>query len=410
MRLITILIVMLAGTTWAAETAFEQTLISVQQNVNVGDWEINHSDLDLDTPHKWYVEKYTLHGGMQEGVEIIEVFNGKMTMKVIPTRGMNILNIQHGDIFLGWNSPVKQVVHPKFSNLEDNDGKGWLYTFNEWMMRAGIEFAGHPGSDDGRLLSLHGRIANTPASEVKVVISKEKPHRIHIIGEVEEVHFKFANFLLESDVSLELGSDSFRIDDHITNRATDEKEFMIIYHVNYGKPILEAGAQLHGTIEKIMPFDDAAAQAIDTWNVYGPPAEELAGEVVYCIYPRADESGLAHFMMQNAAGDTGIYFRYPVSQLPYFSQWKNPDSVANGYVTGLEPATGFVHNRAWERKQGRVPTLKGGQQRRFQLDYTILTNTAAVADKKQTIDTLNQGKSLEIIRAPEADPRDPDDR
>jgi hypothetical protein len=115
-------------------------------------------------------------------------------------------------------------------------------------------------------------------------------------------------------------------------------------------------------------------------------------------------------MMQNAAGDTGIYFRYPVSQLPYFSQWKNPDSVANGYVTGLEPATGFVHNRAWERKQGRVPTLKGGQQRRFQLDYTILTNTAAVADKKQTIDTLNQGKSLEIIRTPEADPRDPDDR
>ena len=59
---------------------------------------------------------------MQEGVEIIEVFNGKMTMKIVPTRGMNILNVESGDVFLGWDSPVKQVVHPKFVNLEDNGG------------------------------------------------------------------------------------------------------------------------------------------------------------------------------------------------------------------------------------------------------------------------------------------------
>jgi len=380
-------------------------LISVKKNLNVGDWEINSKTLALDTPHDWYVKKYTLHGGMQEGVEIIEVYNGKLTMKLIPTRGMNVLSVESDDLFLGWQSPVKQVVHPKHIDLNENGGLGWLYGFNEWMARCGIEFAGHPGVDDGRLLTVHGRVGQIPASEVRVEISTSAPYRISIIGEVEEVHFKFCNFLLNAKVSMELGSNTFNFDDTITNKATDEKEFMIIYHANFSNPILEDGAKLHGTIEKIMPFDQAAADAIDAWHQYGPPAKEVAGELVYCMTPRADDQGNAHFMMENKAGNKGIAFSYAKKQLPYFAQWKNPDSLTNGYVTGLEPSTGFPHNRAWERHYNRVPKLKGGQSRRFQISYSILSTQSDVNKTRTQIETLNKGKTITIERTPETDPR-----
>ena len=44
-------------------------------------------------------------------------------------------------------SPVEEIVHPKYIDLESRGGLGWLEGFNEWMVRCGLEFAGHPGED-----------------------------------------------------------------------------------------------------------------------------------------------------------------------------------------------------------------------------------------------------------------------
>ena len=49
---------------------------------------------------------------------------------------------------IGWDSPIKEVVHPKFINLESRGGLGWIEGFNEWMARCGLEYAGHPGKDE----------------------------------------------------------------------------------------------------------------------------------------------------------------------------------------------------------------------------------------------------------------------
>ena len=38
----------------------------------------------------WWVEKKILHGGKQEGSELIVVNNGKLEFAVSPTRGMNV--------------------------------------------------------------------------------------------------------------------------------------------------------------------------------------------------------------------------------------------------------------------------------------------------------------------------------
>ena len=50
------------------------------------------------------------------------------------------------------------------------------------MSRCGLEYSGHPGEDNGRFLTVHGRIAHIPASEVSVSIETEAPYRIHVCG------------------------------------------------------------------------------------------------------------------------------------------------------------------------------------------------------------------------------------
>src|SRR6185503_2721388 len=155
-----------------AAEPLRKTLTSVAHNVQTPNW-------NEKTEGGGFVRKQTLHGGKQEGVETITVNNGKLQFTVIPTRGMSIAEVFMEDVRLGWHSPVKEIVHPKFINLQERGGLGWLEGFNEWMVRCGLEFAGHPGKDEfinnvgdkaEMDLTLHGKIGNIPASEVEIYV------------------------------------------------------------------------------------------------------------------------------------------------------------------------------------------------------------------------------------------------
>ena len=170
-----------------AAEPYRITLTSSSKQIHLDHWSLSGADVTPEHPD-WSITKQTLHGGKQEGVDLITVDNGKIRFSVIPTRGMGVLQASMEDVVLGWDSPVKEVVHPQFIRLEDRGGLGWLEGFNEWMVRCGLESNGHPGTDrfinnvgdEATMdLTLHGKIANIPASEVEVVIDRHplpNPH------------------------------------------------------------------------------------------------------------------------------------------------------------------------------------------------------------------------------------------
>ena len=97
----------------APPTASEKVLTDSNQSLNEDKWVLQAGDLQsYKGDAQWKVEKHTLRGGKQDGVEIIEVDNGTLQFRVIPTRGMGILDVNLGDVRLGWDSPIKEVVHP----------------------------------------------------------------------------------------------------------------------------------------------------------------------------------------------------------------------------------------------------------------------------------------------------------
>src|SRR5262245_50583176 len=89
---------------------YRQTLTSVSRNIHLDTWRITHRDFDFKSAIPWSVQKYTLRGGKQEGVDVIVVNNGRLSFVVVPTRGMSALKVEMGDIRLGWDSPVNEVV------------------------------------------------------------------------------------------------------------------------------------------------------------------------------------------------------------------------------------------------------------------------------------------------------------
>lgn len=356
----------------------------------------------LQNQPAWSVEKSTLHGGKQEGCEIITIDSGTLSIVIVPTRGMSVLrvskspNSREPGIELSWNSPVKEVVHPQFVKLESRGGLGWLEGFNEWMVRCGLESAGHPGKDEfinnagdkvEMDLTLHGKIGNIPASKVSVTVDREAPYRIRVQGVVNERMFYGPKLELITEISTVPGTTAFQITDKLINHGADDQEFQMIYHTNFGKPLLGKNAKVVVAAEKVEPMNAHAAKSIDSFAAYEPPTKGFI-EQVYLVYPKSDSNGNARALLKNAAGDQGVTVMWKTSQLPYFTLWKNTAAEADGYVTGLEPGTGFPFNRKIERKFGRVPKLGPNMSRIFELEYSLHLDKEAVSKVESMISQL----------------------
>jgi hypothetical protein len=342
--------------------------------------------LDSSTGHKdktfaaqWSVTKTVLEGGKQEGVELLTLDNGKLKITVIPTRGMGVFDIRMGNLRLGWDSPVKEVVHPSHIDLESRGGLGWLEGFNEWMVRCGLEFAGHPGTDEfinntgGTAildLTLHGKIQNIPASSYEISVDTEPPHRIRISGTVYEKFFNGPKLKLVTEISTVPGADTFQISDKLTNEGSFPQEFQLIYHGNYGSSILEEGSMVYAPTKSVTPMNEHAGKAIANWRTYKGPTPGFIEEV-YLLEPLSDANSSSLALLTNAAGDQATSIRWNVTELPYLTVWKNTASQEDGYVTGIEPATSYPFNRKVERKYGRVPRISPGDTRSFTLNFGI---------------------------------------
>jgi peroxiredoxin len=392
-----------------AAEPYRLVLTDIEQNIYKETVNLSSSEVTPDCPVSWSVKKYVLHGGKQEGVEVIEVDNGKFCFNVVPTRGMSIQKVVMGDLRLGWDSPVKGLVHPQYINLQSRQGLGWLEGFNEWMVRCGLEFFGAPGTDEfidntGNKatmdLTLHGKICNTPASIVEIVIEREKPYRITVRGRVDETLLHGPKLDIWAEVSTVPGSSEFQISDKITNHSAVEQEFGILYHSNYGPPLMEKGARFFGPVRQVTPINEHAAEDVADYDRY---IDAKAGfpEQVYCLQLWAGENDRTKVMLRNAAGDKAVSMVYSVKELPYFTLWKNPVAQEDGYVTGLEPGTGFPRNRSIERKFGRVPKLRPHESRTFTIDFALHSDENEVNVVADDIARIWAGRPTQVDKSPQ---------
>lgn len=370
----------------------------------------SNDSLRLPTPFDWSIRKRTLKGGLRDGIDLIEVHNGAFAYSILPTRGMGLWHADYHGLALGWHAPVEGPVHPKYVNLADRGGLGWLAGFDELLCRCGLASNGPPGEDvwadatgarHKAQLTLHGRIANLPASAVEVSVSLDPPYELVVTGVVEEAALFFPQLRLTATYTTIPGSNRVVIHDRVTNRGARPAEMQMLYHTNLGPPFLEAGSRLLAPIREMAPLTARAAEGIDTHEAYGPPTPGFA-EQVYVYDLLADGRGMTLALLVSAAADKAVCLRFPTRELPYFTVWKNTMAVEEGYVTGLEPGTNYPNFKTFEREKGRVRVLPpgGAWDCRWSVEVAD-TPAGVVALQREVAELQAQGKAT-VHRAPAA--------
>jgi len=346
---------------------------------------IGPSDVPEFSSEKWGIRKETLRGGRRDGVETVEIDNGALSLTLLPTRGMGIWKGNYRGLPLGWGSPVAGPVHPKFVNLADRGGLSWLSGFDEWLCRCGLVSNGPTCDDGGKMLTLHGRIANSPAQQLTIGVDPQSS-RLSVEGVVEEGGLFLGRLRLTSTLSTKLDSNEFTIRDTVQNFSAQPAEMQMLYHLNTGAPFLEAGSKVLVPFRELAPHTSHAAKAIGTHQTLAGPVAGFAEEVF--DYRPADANGETMALLQNAAANIGLAVHWNVAELPCFITWKNTAAREDGYVIGMEPSTNFTYPKPHERRSGRVVILPPGGRWEATLRIQICDNAGDVERATATIASM----------------------
>lgn len=323
---------------------------------------------------------HRLQGGLREGVLVVELVAGETRLVLLPDRGLGIWKMFSGPVELGWHSPLKGPVHPSFVRVDEPSGLGWLAGFDELVCRCGLISNGAPDFEaSGRLVhGLHGRIANLPADRLEVLLD-DTAGTISLIGTVHET--RFLQYALRMTTSLTLQADRAHVawTDRVENVSDRPAEMQMLYHCNFGPPLLGEGAELVTAVEELAPRDDAAVGDVLSWNRYDAPRAGRGEQVHFCTIRPADD-GMASAMLVSPARDNAARLSWQASTLPCFTLWKNQGGLADGYVTGFEPGTNFPNPRSFEAEHGRVVPLAAGERVEFSLQLEHLAGDAVNAE------------------------------
>jgi hypothetical protein len=314
--------------------------------------------------------------GRGRGVRCLEVDTGAgLAFTVVADRGLDISDCSYKGVNLVYHTS-SGMAHPAYY---DPAGTEWLRVFFAGLLTTcGLTYFGDPGPDAGEELGLHGRYSALPAAQVADLSRWEGDRRVlEITGVVEECSLFGDRLRLTRCLSTALGERELRIRDRVENFGARPSPFTILYHVNAGFPLLDAGSLIVASSRSVEPYDArAAAEARRIFEV-GEPDAGCAG-VDYLHGMAADADGYAYAALVNAglAGGLGLWMRFHTGSLPFLNEWK---MLSEGdYVVGIEPVNTKIVNRAELRAAGRLPMLEPGESREMDLTLGVLEGVGEI--------------------------------
>ena len=325
-----------------------------------------------------------LKGGMQDGVQAVEFRTGSgLTFTAVPGRGLDITIAEHNGRALAWRSPSGEV-NPMFY---EEPGLGWLRTFPGGLIATcGLTYLGAAGEDEGQPLGIHGRITNTPASNVWIDNDWDGDvYKMWVQGKVRESRLFGENIVLKRKISAILGENKIWIDDIVTNEGPRTTPHMLLYHINGGFPAVDENSIFLAPVIKTDPKDVEAERSKGEYHINQAPTNNFK-ECCYYHDMATDKDGFVYTALINNKINFGFYVKYKKEQLPFFNQWKQNGNKE--YVVGMEPANCHIEGRAAERNRGTLQFLEPGEAREYHLEIGVLTSITDIQNFEGLIKSI----------------------
>jgi hypothetical protein len=343
----------------------------------------------------------TLEDGPGRGVRILD-FNtgGGLRFTVNVDRAMDIGEFSHNGRAIGWHSATG-TRHPAFNDQSEDNGVGWNRSFSGFLATCGLDHILGPEDVSGETYNhasqlrvkqgLHGRIANTPArlsgygefwhGDTCSLWAEGIVTQATLFGEVLTLHRR---------LEVDLGSNTVRVNDSVTNDGPVSTPHMLLYHVNLGYPLIDSGTQYTAPVKSVIYATHAkgglAAQGVG----YRTCPDPITGftEQVWQHDMAHDAMGMVPVVVANHRQSLGLMMETHAPQLPCAYQWQNFQS--GHYVMGVEAATHHVKGNNFARDRGEMIWLESGECRNYSVQFSVLDGEEQISNAENRVSTIAQ--------------------
>ncbi|MEM7023714.1 MAG: DUF4432 family protein, partial [Pseudomonadota bacterium] len=186
------------------------------------------------------------------------------------------------------------------------------------------------------------------------------------------------NLVLTRKFEAELGGHTIAMDDRVENRGFRPTPHMMLYHFNFGYPLLDEGSEFLAPIREIVHAIHELREQGTGYRTQGPPKPDFR-EQVYQHDVVAGADGMASAMLINPSiGEGGLAVRldYDQGAMPCLIEWQCLQSGL--YVLGIEPSTNHLLGRTFAEERGELIELQQGEARHYRTQLSVLDGSAPI--------------------------------
>lgn len=319
------------------------------------------------------IETAVLNDGKGKGTRIAWFDTGAgLRFKIVLDRAMDIADAFYGQYSLSWLSH-SGVTPPNPAAVE---GAKWLDSFGGGLLTTcGLTHVGGPEEDEHGKRGLHDRISHVPASleSVKQPDLQNGDLEMSISGSMIQSSVFGPHLELKRTISATLGAPVIHIHDEVTNLGNTPAPHMLLYHINFGWPLIDEGAKItwEGEWES---RDKESSQIFNEENNFKecpPPMQSHSdsGEAAAFLDIVADNNGISRCGVSNRKIGLDLALKFPKAQLPWVTNWQHWGK--NEYVMALEPGTHPPIGQATARKEDSLIMLEEGEKRSYDVTISV---------------------------------------
>jgi hypothetical protein len=351
------------------------------------------------------VRSVVLEDGAERGIRALEFRTGTgLSFDVLVDRAMDIGPAEHAGRSFGWRSATG-FRHPALHEYRDEDGLAWLRSFSGLVVTAGLDHTLFTAEVDASQYAypfrksvwnaLHGRIANIPARLIGYGEEWRSSDACTLWaeGEVRQAAIFGEHLRLRRRIEADLGGNSIRLVDTVTNAGFDPTPHMLLYHINLGWPLVDEGTRLVAPIARTPWFTDSVKQQGISYQRMPPPQPGFV-EQVYAHELTVGQDGDTAVVLANDRLELGFQLEWSTLEFPYFFEWLHLRDGA--YAVGLEPSTHNVGGEQAARADGSMIWLQAGESRAYHTTFSILDGAGEITQAVQAIQSRQQQPAADV--------------
>ena len=319
------------------------------------------------------IKRYIFSEGRSKGVEAVDITTGTgFDFTVLPGRCLDIAWARYQGVPISYMSKAEITD----GSYLEQQGMEWLRSFHAGMLTTcGFSNVGGPCQDERRIFGLqsfglHGRLSHIPANEICCKGEwKDGKYVMQVQGLMRQSAVHGENLTLRRTVSAVLGEKKLYIHDIIENEGHTAEPFMLLYHMNFGYPLLSPQSRLIVNSDDVCGADDTAQAEIEQYASFHEPMH-LRDERCYFHDLHAGADGAVQLALLNDSMELGAIVHFNKQELPCLTEWK---MLAEGeYVLGLEPGNTNPIGRLAAKEAGTLRYLQPGEVQEIHIELEIL--------------------------------------